>query len=156
MLVVVGIAFIIVERRNAKRTPHVTDIDALTFRQALGIGLFQLLSAILPGTSRSGSTILGGLMLGVNRTVAAEFTFFLGIPVMFGASLLKLVKYGFAFTTAEIIVLIVGMVSAFAVSMVCIRFLMDFIKRHDFAVFGWYRIVLGAVMLVYFAVRALV
>ena len=156
MLVVVGIAFIIVERRNAKRTPHVTDIDALTFRQALGIGLFQLLSAILPGTSRSGSTILGGLMLGVNRTVAAEFTFFLGIPVMFGASLLKLVKYGFAFTSAEIIVLIVGMVSAFAVSMVCIRFLMDFIKRHDFAVFGWYRIVLGAVMLVYFAVRALV
>ena len=156
MLVVVGIAFIIVERWNAKRTPHVTDIDALTFRQALGIGLFQLLSAILPGTSRSGSTILGGLMLGVNRTVAAEFTFFLGIPVMFGASLLKLVKYGFAFTTAEIIVLIVGMVSAFAVSMVCIRFLMDFIKRHDFAVFGWYRIVLGAVMLVYFAVRALV
>lgn len=156
MLVVVGIAFILVERRNAKRTPHVTDIDALTFRQALGIGLFQLLSAILPGTSRSGSTILGGLMLGVNRTVAAEFTFFLGIPVMFGASLLKLVKYGFAFTTAEIIVLIVGMVSAFAVSMVCIRFLMDFIKRHDFAVFGWYRIVLGAVMLVYFAVRALV
>ena len=156
MLVVVGIAFILVERRNAKRTPHVTDIDALTFRQALGIGLFQLLSAILPGTSRSGSTILGGLMLGVNRTVAAEFTFFLGIPVMFGASLLKLVKYGFAFTSAEIIVLIVGMVSAFAVSMVCIRFLMDFIKRHDFAVFGWYRIVLGAVMLVYFAVRALV
>ena len=156
MLVVVGIAFIIVERWNAKRTPHVTDIDALTFRQALGIGLFQLLSAILPGTSRSGSTILGGLMLGVNRTVAAEFTFFLGIPVMFGASLLKLVKYGFAFTSAEIIVLIVGMVSAFAVSMVCIRFLMDFIKRHDFAVFGWYRIVLGAVMLVYFAVRALV
>ena len=155
MLVVVGIAFILVERWNAKRTPHVTDIDALTFRQALGIGLFQLLSAILPGTSRSGSTILGGLMLGVNRTVAAEFTFFLGIPVMFGASLLKLVKYGFAFTTAEIIVLIVGMVSAFAVSMVCIRFLMDFIKRHDFAVFGWYRIVLGAVMLVYFAVRAL-
>ncbi|MBO5218952.1 MAG: undecaprenyl-diphosphate phosphatase [Clostridia bacterium] len=156
MLVVVGIAFILVERRNAKRTPHVTDIDALTFRQALGIGLFQLLSAILPGTSRSGSTILGGLMLGVSRTVAAEFTFFLGIPVMFGASLLKLVKYGFAFTSAEIIVLIVGMVSAFAVSMVCIRFLMDFIKRHDFAVFGWYRIVLGAVMLVYFAVRALV
>ena len=155
MLVVVGIAFIIVERRNAKRTPHVTDIDALTFKQALGIGLFQLLSAILPGTSRSGSTILGGLMLGVSRTVAAEFTFFLGIPVMFGASLLKLVKYGFAFTSAEIIVLIVGMVSAFAVSMVCIRFLMDFIKRHDFAVFGWYRIVLGAVMLVYFAVRAL-
>ena len=156
MLVVVGIAFIIVERWNAKRTPHVTDIDALTFRQALGIGLFQLLSAILPGTSRSGSTILGGLMLGVNRTVAAEFTFFLGIPVMFGASLLKLVKYGFAFTSAEIIVLIGGMGSAFAVSMVCIRFLMDFIKRHDFAVFGWYRIVLGAVMLVYFAVRALV
>ena len=155
MLVVVGIAFILVERWNRGRTPKVTDIDALTWKQALGIGIFQLISAILPGTSRSGSTILGGLMLGVDRTTAAEFTFFLGIPVMFGASLLKLVKFGFAFTSAEIIVLIVGMVSAFAVSMICIRFLMDFIKRHDFAAFGWYRIVLGAVMLVYFAVRAL-
>lgn len=153
MLVVVGIAFIIVENRNRQRTAKVTDIDSITYRHAFGIGLFQLLSAVLPGTSRSGATILGGLMLGVDRTTSAEFTFFLGIPVMFGASLLKLVKIGFAFTAAEAAVLLVGMVSAFAVSMVCIRFLMDFIKRHDFKVFGWYRIILGAAMLVYFAVR---
>ncbi|MBQ8551721.1 MAG: undecaprenyl-diphosphate phosphatase [Clostridia bacterium] len=152
MLVVVGIAFIIVERRNRSKTAKVTSIDALTFRHAFGIGLFQLLAAVLPGTSRSGATILGGLMLGVDRTTSAEFTFFLGIPVMFGASLLKLVKIGFEFTAAEAAVLLVGMVSAFAVSMVCIRFLMDFIKRHDFKVFGWYRIILGAAMLVYFLV----
>ena len=156
MLVLVGIVFIIVEKRNTSRKAAVTDIDSLTFRQAIGIGIFQLVAAILPGTSRSGSTILGGLMLGTDRTTAAEFTFFLGIPVMFGASLLKLVKFGFAFTSAEIIVLIVGMVSAFAVSLVCIRFLMDYIKRHDFCVFGWYRIVLGAAMLVYFIIRAVI
>ncbi len=151
MLVVVGIAFIIVENRNRRKAAKVTDIDTLSFRHAFGIGLFQLLAAVLPGTSRSGATILGGLMLGVDRTTSAEFTFFLGIPVMFGASLLKLVKIGFAFTAAEAAVLVVGMVSAFAVSMVCIRFLMDFIKRHDFKVFGWYRIILGAVILLYFA-----
>ncbi len=156
MLIIVGVAFIIVEKRNKDKRFSVTDIDELTYRHALGIGAFQLLAAIFPGTSRSGSTILGGLMLGVNRTTAAEFTFFLGIPVMFGASLLKLVKYGFAFTAIEAAILIVGMVTAFAVSMVCIRFLMDFIKKHDFCVFGWYRIALGVIVLAYFAVRALV
>ncbi|MBE6613413.1 MAG: undecaprenyl-diphosphate phosphatase [Ruminococcaceae bacterium] len=155
MLILVGVVFLIVEQRSKTKTAAVTELDALTFRHALGIGLFQLIAAIFPGTSRSGATILGGLMLGVNRTTAAEFTFFLGIPVMFGASLLKLVKYGFAFTAAEGIVLAVGMVSAFAVSMVCIRFLMDYIKRHDFKIFGWYRIALGIVVLGYFAVKSM-
>ena len=153
MLVLVGVAFIVVEKLNKGRTFAVTDIDSLDYKRALGIGAFQLLAAIFPGTSRSGSTILGGLMLGVDRTTAAEFTFFLGIPVMFGASLLKLVKYGFAFAAPEAVILLVGMVSAFAVSMVCIRFLMDFIKKHDFKIFGWYRIVLGIIVLAYFAVR---
>ena len=150
MLVVVGIAFILVERRNRGASAAVTSIDELSVRQAFGIGIFQLVSAILPGTSRSGSTILGGLMLGVDRTTAAEFTFFLGIPVMFGASLLKIVKFGFAFTASEAVILALGMLSAFAVSMVCIRFLMDYIKRHDFKVFGVYRIVVGVLMLAYF------
>ena len=150
-LIVVGIAFILVEIRNKNVAPKTDSIDSLTWKQAVGIGLFQLVSAIFPGTSRSGSTILGGLMLGVSRTVAAEFTFFLGIPVMFGASLLKLVKFGFGFTATEAIILLVGMVSAFAVSMVCIRFLMDYVKKHDFKVFAYYRIILGAIVLICFA-----
>ncbi len=149
-LIVVGIAFILVEIRNKNARPKTADIDSLTWGQAVGIGLFQLISAIFPGTSRSGSTILGGLMLGVSRTVAAEFTFFLGIPVMFGASLLKLVKFGFGFTAVEAVILLVGMVSAFAVSMVCIRFLMDYVKKHDFKVFAYYRIILGVIVLAYF------
>ncbi len=156
MLILVGVVFIIVESRNKNRTAAVASLDELTFRHALGIGLFQLIAAIFPGTSRSGATILGGLMLGVNRTISAEFTFFLGIPVMFGASLLKLVKYGFDFKASEAIILLVGMVSAFAVSMVCIRFLMDYIKKHDFKVFGRYRIVLGIIVLVYFAAKAFI
>ena len=154
MLILVGIAFIIVERANGKKRPRITDLDSIDFRTALLIGVFQLIAAVFPGTSRSGATILGGLMLGVSRTVAAEFTFFLAIPVMFGASLLKVVKFGLAFTSAELLILIVGCVTAFAVSMICIRFLMDFIKKHDFRVFGWYRIALGAVVLVYAAVKA--
>lgn len=154
MLILVGIAFIIVERANDKKRPRITDLDSIDFRTALLIGVFQLIAAVFPGTSRSGATILGGLMLGVSRTVAAEFTFFLAIPVMFGASLLKVVKFGLAFTSAELLILIVGCVTAFAVSMICIRFLMDFIKKHDFRVFGWYRIALGAVVLVYAAVKA--
>ena len=109
-----------------------------------------MLAAVFPGTSRSGSTIVGGLLLGVSRTVAAEFTFFLAVPTMLGASLLKLVKFGFAFSTSELLILIVGMVVAFVVSVVVIRFLMDYIKRHDFKVFGWYRIVLGIVVIAYF------
>ncbi|MBQ2766290.1 MAG: undecaprenyl-diphosphate phosphatase [Clostridia bacterium] len=155
MLIAVGIAFIVVERHNRNKEAKVDSLESLTWVQALGIGMFQLIAAILPGTSRSGSTILGGLMLGVSRTTAAEFTFFLGIPVMFGASLLKLVKFGFAFTAVEAVILLVGMVSAFAVSMVCIRFLMDYIKKHDFKIFAYYRIVLGAVVLAYFAIKTL-
>ena len=153
MLIVVGVAFIIVERFNKGKAPKTDSLDTLKWSHAIGIGVFQLIAAVLPGTSRSVSTILGGLMLGVSRTVAAEFTFFLGIPVMFGASLLKIVKFGFDFTTAEAVILLVGMVSAFAVSMVCIRFLMDYIKRHDFKVFAWYRIALGVLVLVYFAAK---
>lgn len=153
MLIVVGVAFIIVERFNKGKAPKTDSLDTLKWSHAIGIGVFQLIAAVLPGTSRSGSTILGGLMLGVSRTVAAEFTFFLGIPVMFGASLLKIVKFGFDFTAAEAVILLVGMVSAFAVSMVCIRFLMDYIKRHDFKVFAWYRIALGVLVLVYFAAK---
>ena len=153
MLIVVGIAFIVVEHFNKKKRPTVTDLDSLSFRTALCIGLFQVIAAVLPGTSRSGITILGGLILGVSRTVSAEFTFFLGIPVMFGASLLKVVKFGFGFTGVELAVLGVGCLTAFAVSMICIRFLMDFIKKHDFTAFGWYRIALGAVVLMYAVVK---
>lgn len=153
MLIVVGIAFIVVEHFNKKKRPTVTDLDSLSFRTALYIGLFQVIAAVLPGTSRSGITILGGLILGVSRTVSAEFTFFLGIPVMFGASLLKVVKFGFGFTGVELAVLGVGCLTAFAVSMICIRFLMDFIKKHDFTAFGWYRIALGAVVLMYAVVK---
>ncbi|MBQ8508927.1 MAG: undecaprenyl-diphosphate phosphatase [Clostridia bacterium] len=156
MLILVGIAFIVLEKRHKGKRAQVETLEDISFQSAFGIGLFQLVAAILPGTSRSGSTILGGLMLGVSRTAAAEFTFFLAIPVMFGASLLKVVKFGLAFTASELLILLVGMVAAFAVSMLCIRFLMDYIKRHDFAVFGWYRIVLGVVVLGYFAVKALV
>ena len=149
MLIVVGIGFIIVENIGKKRAAVCDSIDKLTFPTVLGIGLFQLIAAVFPGTSRSGATILGGLMLGVSRIAAAEFTFFLGIPVMFGASLLKLVKFGFAFNPTEGLILAVGMVTAFGVSMACIRFLMDFIKRHDFKPFAWYRIALGAAVLLY-------
>lgn len=153
MLIVVGVAFIVVEHFNKKKKPIVTDLDSLSFRTALYIGLFQVIAAVLPGTSRSGITILGGLILGVSRTVSAEFTFFLGIPVMFGASLLKVVKFGFGFTGVELAVLGVGCLTAFAVSMICIKFLMDFIKKHDFTAFGWYRIALGAVVLMYAVVK---
>jgi len=114
------------------------------------IGLFQLIAAVFPGTSRSGATILGGILIGMSRTTAAEFTFFLAVPVMAGASLLKLVKFGFAFSGSELILLIVGMAVAFVVSILVIKFLMNYIRRHDFKVFGWYRIVLGAVVLAYF------
>ena len=151
MLILFGIAFIVIENRNKKMTPRTTELDDLTYRQALMIGGFQLIAAIFPGTSRSGATIVGGLMIGVSRTVAAQFTFILAIPVMFGASLLKLVKYGFAFTGAEAAVLVVGMAVAFVVSVVVIRFLMNYIRRHDFKPFGWYRIVLGALVILYFA-----
>lgn len=150
-LIVFGIAFILIENRNKKMTPKVTELGQITYQTALMIGIFQLIAAVFPGTSRSGATIVGALLIGVSRTVAAEFTFFLAIPVMLGASLLKLVKFGFSFTGEELVILVVGMVVAFAVSVAVIRFLMGYIKKHDFKVFGWYRIMLGALVLLYFA-----
>lgn len=150
-LIVFGIAFIIVENWNKGKKPRIDSIDALTYKAAFIIGLFQLIAAVFPGTSRSGATIVGALLIGISRTVAAEFTFYLAVPVMFGASLLKLVKFGFDFTGTEIAVLLTGMATALVVSIVVIKFLMDYIKKHDFKVFGWYRIILGALVIVYFA-----
>ena len=150
MLILVGAAFIFIENRNRDRRARVTSLSQISYLDAILIGVFQLIAAIFPGTSRSGATIIGGLLIGVSRTIAAEFTFFLAIPVMFGASLLKLVKFGFAFTVPELLLLLVGMLVAFVVSILVIRFLMGYIKRHNFKVFGWYRIVLGIVVLLYF------
>lgn len=149
-LIVFGIGFIVIENRNAKLRPKINSLRAINGKTAFLIGMFQLIAAIFPGTSRSGATILGGLMLGVSRTVAAEFTFFLAIPVMFGASLLKLVKFGLAFTASQLAVLGLGMLVAFVSSILIIKFLMSYIKKHDFKVFGWYRIVLGLLVLAYF------
>ena len=148
-LIIYGVLFILLEKRNKQVKPRIRSFEQLSYRTAACIGFLQLL-AIIPGTSRSGATIVGALLIGVSRVIAAEFTFFLAIPVMFGASLLKLVKFGFHFTMTEASLLIVGMVVAFAVSMGVISFLMGYIKKHDFKVFGWYRIVLGIVVLVYF------
>ena len=150
MLILFGVGFLLIEGRNRGKKPRIDSLDAIGYREALLIGFFQLIAAVFPGTSRSGATILGGLMIGVSRTVAAEFTFFLAIPVMLGASLLKLVKFGFSFTGMEAAILAVGMIVAFAVSMAVIRFLMGYIRRHDFRVFGWYRIALGALVLAWF------
>lgn len=147
-LIVFGVAFIVVERRNKGKKAKIRKLNEITFQTAFIIGVFQLIAAIFPGTSRSGATIVGALLIGVSRSVAAEFTFFLAIPVMFGASLLKLVKFGFSFTTLEAGVLIIGMLVSFFVSIFVIKFLMDYIKKHDFQVFGWYRIVLGAFVLI--------
>ncbi len=146
-LIVCGVAFIVVENKNKDMKPRVRSLKAINGKTAFLIGMFQLIAAIFPGTSRSGATIVGALMIGVSRTVAAEFTFFLAIPVMFGASLLKMVKFGFAFTSTQLITLIIGCVVSFAVSMVIIKFLMAYIKKHDFKVFGWYRIILGILVL---------
>lgn len=150
-LIVYGVIFILIENYNKRRKPVCTSLEELSFGTAFKIGVFQVLS-VIPGTSRSGSTIIGGILVGTSRTVAAEFTFFLAIPVMFGASLLKLVKFGFAFTPAEILTLVTGVVVAFFVSVIAIKFLMGYIKKHDFKAFGWYRIVLGILVLGYFAV----
>jgi len=150
-LIVYGVIFILIENYNKRRKPVCTSLEELSFGTAFKIGIFQVLS-VIPGTSRSGSTIIGGILVGTSRTVAAEFTFFLAIPVMFGASLLKLVKFGFAFTPAEILTLVTGVVVAFFVSIIAIKFLMGYIKKHDFKAFGWYRIVLGILVLGYFAV----
>lgn len=142
-LIVFGVAFIVIERKNKGKKARVKSLNAITFKTALIIGFFQLIAAIFPGTSRSGATIVGALLIGVSRDVAAEFTFFLAIPVMFGASLLKIVKFGSHFSTVEAGMLFIGMLVAFVVSIFVIKFLMDYIKKHDFQVFGWYRIALG-------------
>ena len=153
-LIVYGVLFIIVENYNKSRKPQCTSLEDLSFKTAFLIGCFQVLS-VIPGTSRSGSTIIGGILVGTSRTVAAEFTFFLGIPVMFGASLLKIVKFGFGFTGTEVLILVIGMVVAFVVSILAIKFFMGYIKKLDFKAFGWYRIVLGALVLVYFIGKTL-
>lgn len=149
-LIIYGVAFILVENRNKTKKPTVRRLLDIDYKTALLIGLFQVLS-IIPGTSRSGATIIGALIIGVSRTAAAEFTFFLAVPVMFGLSFIKLIKFGFAFTGSELAILLVGSVTAFAVSLFVIKFLMSYIKKHDFKVFGWYRIVLGIIVMIYFA-----
>ncbi len=150
-LIIYGIAFILIENWNKKRVPTVGELSDITYKTALMIGLFQVLS-IIPGTSRSGATIIGALLIGVSRVAAAEFTFFLAVPVMFGLSALKMMKFGFAFTGSELLILVIGMAVAFVVSILVIKFLMAYIKKHDFKVFGWYRIALGIIVLLYFAV----
>ena len=150
-LIVFGIAFILIENWNKNRTSSKEKNSEITYKDAIIIGMFQLLAAIFPGTSRSGATIIGGLLIGLSRPNAAEFTFYLAIPTMLGASLLKLVKFGLAFTGIEIAVLLVGMLVSFLVSVIVIKFLMDYIKKHDFKVFGYYRIILGIIVLAYFA-----
>lgn len=150
VLIVFGILFIVVENYNKGKNSIVKNINQLTYKMAMVIGLFQLVAAIFPGTSRSGATILGALLIGVSRDVAAEFTFFLAIPVMFGASLLKLIKFGIVFKSFELTVLLVGMLVAFIVSLLTIKFLVEYIKKHDFKIFGWYRIVLGCILLIYY------
>ena len=153
-LIIFGVAFIVIESWNKGRSAKVTSLSEITYQTALLIGAFQLIAAVFPGTSRSGATIVGALLIGVSRTIAAEYTFFLAIPVMFGASLLKVFKFGFAFTTLELVLLLIGTVVAFVVSLFVLRFLMGYIKKHDFKVFGWYRIVLGAIVLLYFGLLA--
>lgn len=151
MLIVYGVLFLLVEDYNAKRTVKVNSIEEISWKMALYIGIFQVL-ALIPGTSRSGATIIGGILLGASRTVAAEYTFFLAIPVMFGASLLKIVKFGLNFTQWEVVILGVGTMVSFLVSILAIKFLMGYIKKHDFKVFGWYRIVLGVVVMLFFTI----
>ena len=155
MLIVYGIWFIVIENRNKGKEFEVNSIDELSYKKAFGIGAFQVLS-LIPGTSRSGSTIIGGLTLGVARPVVAEFTFFLAIPIMFGASFVKIMKFGFDFTSTELVWLAVGMVVAFLVSFLVIKLLMSYIRKHDFKVFGYYRIALGIIVLAYFGIKTLV
>lgn len=151
-LIVYGVAFIFVEKRNKTLKPKVETIADITYRDALLIGCFQALS-LIPGTSRSGSTILGAILIGVSRVAAAEFSFYMAVPVMFGASAIKLLKFGFDFTSTELVILLVGMVSAFVVSVIAIKFLIGYIKKRDFTAFGYYRIILGVVVLGYFILK---
>lgn len=150
MLILYGVLFIIIEKRNENRMPKVSHLNDLDYRTALFIGVFQLLS-LIPGTSRSGTTIMGAILIGTSRYVAAEFTFFLAIPIMLGASLLKVIKFGFEFTSMELAILGVGTITAFVVSILAIKFLIGYIKKHDFKAFGYYRIILGIIMILYFA-----
>ena len=149
-LIVFGVLFIVIEHQNKDVQTKVNSIAEITYPMAFCIGAFQLIAAVFPGTSRSGATILGAIMIGISRTVAAEFTFFLAVPVMLGASLLKIVKFGLVFTSGEIVLLLIGMVVAFVVSIVVIKLLLGYIRKHSFTVFGWYRIILGIVVLAYF------
>lgn len=149
MLIVYGILFIIVENKNKGKSPKIKELSQLTYKTAFLIGVFQVLS-LIPGTSRSGATIIGAMILGTSRYVAAEFTFFLAIPVMFGASLLKLLKFGLVFTGPEIVILSIGTIVSFLVSILTIKFLMGYIKKNDFKAFGYYRIVLGIIVILYF------
>ena len=155
MLILVGVVFIIIERSNKNKIAKIDSIDDISYGQAFLIGVFQMIAAIFPGTSRSGATIVGALIIGVSRGAAAEFTFYLAIPVMFGASLLKIIKsamHGLHYGPMEVITLLVGMIVAFIISLFVIRFLMDYIRKHDFTGFGWYRIILGIVVIAYFAI----
>lgn len=153
MLILFGVAFVMIENRNERRLPIITSLRKITYSQALIIGLWQVVAAVLPGTSRSGATILGALLIGISRPVAAEFTFFLAIPVMFGASLLKLVKAGFIFTGFQYLLLLIGSVVAFVVSVFVIKFLLKYIKNNDFKIFGYYRIGLGILVLLFFGIK---
>ena len=150
MLVVVGIAFLLVERWMEHRSPKVEGLSEISYKQAFLVGVFQLLAAVCPGTSRSGATIIGGLCLGMSRKAAAEFTFFLAIPVMFGASLWKTVDFGWDFTRQEMLVLLLGMATAFVVSLLVIRFLLQYVQKNDFRIFAWYRIILGILIFLFF------
>lgn len=152
-LIIYGIAFIIIEKRNSGKVFSTNTLSEISFKTALFIGMFQVL-ALIPGTSRSGATIIGAMLIGTSRTVAAEFTFFLAIPVMFGASLLKLLKFGLVFTNQEALILAVGMIVAFLVSIFAIKFLMKYIKKHDFKIFGYYRVVLGIIVILFFALQS--
>ena len=149
MLVLYGILFIIVENNVSKKNAKCSDINKMSYKLALYIGLFQVL-ALIPGTSRSGATIIGALLLGTNRSVATEYTFYLAIPIMFGASFLKLIKCGFGFSSNEVVLLLVGMFVAYVVSIIIIKFLLSYVKKHNFKVFGWYRIVLGIILILYY------
>ena len=151
-LIVYGIAFIFVEKRNKSLESKVQSIADITYKDALLIGCFQALS-LIPGTSRSGSTILGAILIGVSRVAAAEFSFYMAVPVMFGASAIKLLKFGFNFSSTELVILLVGMVAAFVVSVIAIKVLMNYIKKRDFTAFGYYRIVLGIIVLGYFILK---
>ena len=152
MLIVYGIAFIVIEKLNKNRKFRVNSLSNITYKDALIIGLFQVLS-IIPGTSRSGATILGALLIGINREVASEFTFFLSIPVMFGMSALRVIEFGFNYSNGEVLILLIGMLVAFIVSIITIKFLMNYIKKHDFKIFGMYRIILGGFLLLYFLIK---